>query len=144
MWGQLGHAHDLLARRLALWDGYHQRFAALEAAGYVRRPTIPAHVTHNAHMYYLLLDDAAARPVVLERLRDLGVHALFHYVPLHSSPAGLRFGSTHGRSLPVTDDVSARLIRLPMHYALSDTDLDAVAGAVTYAVMHAAGLRVAV
>ena len=144
LWGQLGHAHELLARRLAIWDGYHQRFAALEAAGYVRRPTVPAHVTHNAHMYYLLLDDAAARPVVLERLRDLGVHALFHYVPLHSSPAGLRFGSTHGRPLPVTDDVSARLIRLPMHYALSDTDLDAVAGAVTYAVMHAAGLRVAV
>jgi dTDP-4-amino-4,6-dideoxygalactose transaminase len=144
LWGQLGHAHDLLARRLALWDGYHQRFAALEAAGFVRRPVIPAHVTHNAHMYYLLLDDASARPAVLERLRDLGVHAVFHYVPLHSSPAGERFGRTHGASLPVTDDISARLIRLPMHYALSDADLDAVAGAVTYAVMHAAGLRVAV
>jgi dTDP-4-amino-4,6-dideoxygalactose transaminase len=144
LWGQLGHAHDLLARRLAIWDGYHQRFAALEAAGFVRRPVIPAHVTHNAHMYYLLLDDAAARPAVLERLRDLGVHAVFHYVPLHSSPAGERFGRTHGQSLPVTDDISARLIRLPMHYALTDADLDAVAGAVTYAVMHAAGLRVAV
>ncbi len=144
LWGQLGHAHDLLARRLALWDGYHQRFAALEAAGYVRRPVIPAHVTHNAHMYYLLLDDASARPAVLERLCDLGVHAVFHYVPLHSSPAGEHFGRTHGRSLPVTDDISARLIRLPMHYALSDADLDAVAGAVTYAVMHAAARRVAV
>jgi dTDP-4-amino-4,6-dideoxygalactose transaminase len=144
LWGQLGHAHDLLARRLALWDGYHQRFAALEAAGFVRRPVIPAHVTHNAHMYYLLLDDASARSAVLDRLRDLGVHAVFHYVPLHSSPAGERFGRTHGASLPVTDDISARLIRLPMHYALSDADLDAVAGAVTYAVMHAAGLRVAV
>ena len=144
LWGQLGHAHDLLARRLAIWDGYHQRFAALEAAGFVRRPVIPAHVTHNAHMYYLLLDDAGARAAVLDRLRDLGVHAVFHYVPLHSSPAGERFGRTHGASLPVTDDISARLIRLPMHYALTDADLDTVAGAVTYAVMHAAGLRVAV
>jgi dTDP-4-amino-4,6-dideoxygalactose transaminase len=144
LWGQLGHAHDLLARRLAIWNGYHQRFAALEAAGYVRRPVVPAHVTHNAHMYYLLLDDASARPAVLERLTDLGVHAVFHYVPLHSSPAGERFGRTHGRSLPVTDDISARLIRLPMHYALSEADLDAVAGAVTFAVMHAAPRRVAV
>ncbi len=144
LWGQLGHAHDLLARRLSIWDGYHQRFAALEAAGFVRRPVIPAHVTHNAHMYYLLLDDASDRAAVLDRLRDLGVHAVFHYVPLHSSPAGERFGRTHGAALPVTDDISARLIRLPMHYALSDADLDAVAGAVTYAVMHAASLRATV
>lgn len=144
LWGQLGHAHDLLARRLAIWDGYHQRFAALEAAGFVRRPIVPAHVTHNAHMYYLLLPDAAVRADVLARLADLGVHAVFHYVPLHSSPAGERFGRTHGQSLPVTDDIAARLIRLPMHYGLDDADLDAVAGAVTYAVMHAAALRVAV
>jgi dTDP-4-amino-4,6-dideoxygalactose transaminase len=134
LWGQLGHAYDLLVRRLELWDGYHQRFAALEASGFVRRPLIPAHVTHNAHMYYLLLNDASARPAVLARLRDLGVHALFHYVPLHSAPAGERFGKTHGGSLPVTDDISARLIRLPMHYSLEESDLDAVAAAVTQAV----------
>ncbi|HEY0614713.1 MAG TPA: DegT/DnrJ/EryC1/StrS family aminotransferase, partial [Candidatus Elarobacter sp.] len=138
LWGQLGHAYDLLLRRLELWDGYHQRFAALEAAGFVRRPIVPEHVTHNAHMYYLLLADAAARPAVLARLRDTGVYALFHYVPLHSAPAGERFGRTHGASLPVTDDVSARLIRLPMHYGLDESDLDAVAAAVTEAVGSAA------
>jgi dTDP-4-amino-4,6-dideoxygalactose transaminase len=134
LWGQLGHAYDLLLRRLELWAGYHARFAALEAAGFVRRPIVPDHVTHNAHMYYLLLADAAARPAVLARLRDMGVYALFHYVPLHSAPAGERFGRTHGASLPVTDDVSARLIRLPMHYGLDENDLDEVAAAVTEAV----------
>jgi dTDP-4-amino-4,6-dideoxygalactose transaminase len=130
LWGQLRHAEDLLRRRLSIWAGYHARFAALEDAGFVQRPTIPAHVTHNAHMYYLLLPDAKRRAAVLSKLRDLGVHALFHYVPLHSAPAGEQFGRTHGGALPVTDDISARLIRLPMHYALDDTDLDQVASAV--------------
>jgi dTDP-4-amino-4,6-dideoxygalactose transaminase len=130
LWGQLQHAHELLLRRLLIWEGYHERFAALEAAGLVTRPTVPDHVTHNGHLYYLLVNSAAQRPAVLERLRALGVHALFHYVPLHSAPAGRHYGRVHGDELPVTDDVSARLIRLPMHYDLGESDLDAVASAV--------------
>ncbi|HYW52964.1 MAG TPA: dTDP-4-amino-4,6-dideoxygalactose transaminase [Candidatus Elarobacter sp.] len=130
LWGQLQHAHELLLRRLLIWEGYHERFAGLEAAGFVTRPTVPDHVTHNGHMYYLLLPTARERQAVLERLRAFGVHALFHYVPLHSAPAGRRYGRVHGGELPVTDDVSARLIRLPMHYDLSGSDLDAVASAV--------------
>lgn len=130
LWGQLGHAHELLLRRLAIWEGYHERFAALEAAGVVVRPTIPEHVSHNGHLYYLLVPSAAQREAILDRLRALGVHALFHYVPLHSAPAGLRYGRVHGGALPRTDDLSARLIRLPMHYDLRERDLDAVASAV--------------
>ena len=130
LWGQLGHAHELLLRRLLIWEGYHERFEALERAGIVQRPTIPDHVTHNGHLYYLLVPSARERHAVLDRLRALGVHALFHYVPLHSAPAGLRYGRTHRGALPVTDDLSARLIRLPMHYDLGASELDAVAAAV--------------
>ncbi|MDB5042080.1 MAG: lipopolysaccharide biosynthesis protein RffA [Candidatus Eremiobacteraeota bacterium] len=139
LWAQLQHADELLKRRLAIWAGYHERFGALAAAGVVQRPTIPAHVTHNAHMYYLLLQTAHERESVLSTLRELGVHALFHYVPLHSAPAGLRYGRVHGGALPLTDDLSARLIRLPMHYDLGPAELDAVAAAVGAAV----GKRVA-
>jgi dTDP-4-amino-4,6-dideoxygalactose transaminase len=130
LWGQLAHAHELLLRRLLIWEGYHERFEALERAGAVQRPVIPDHVTHNGHLYYLLVPSARERQAVLDRLRALGVHALFHYVPLHSAPAGLRYGRTHGGELPVTDDLSARLIRLPMHYDLGESELDAVAAAV--------------
>lgn len=139
LWGQLQHAHELLLRRLSIWEGYQERFAALEATGAVVRPTIPDHVQHNGHLYYLLVRSASQRQAILERLRALGVHALFHYVPLHSAPAGLRYGRVHGDELPVTDDLSARLIRLPMHYDLDEADLDAVVAAVG----EALGKRVA-
>jgi dTDP-4-amino-4,6-dideoxygalactose transaminase len=130
LWGQLGHAHELLLRRLLVWEGYHERFEDLEAEGLARRPIVPGHVTHNGHLYYLLVPTAAERQAILDRLRALGVHALFHYVPLHSAPAGERYGRVHGGELPVTDDLSARLIRLPMHYDLGDAELDVVASAV--------------
>ena len=139
LWGQLQHAHELLLRRISIWEGYQERFARLETAAAVTRPLVPDHVMHNGHLYYLLVPSARRRAAVLERLRALGVHALFHYVPLHSAPAGRRYGRVHGEELPVTDDIAARLIRLPMHYALGEAELDTVVAAVAEAV----GKRVA-
>ena len=117
---QLEAADELTAQRHAIWDRYHAGFAALEAAGIVRRPTVPAHCGHNAHLYYLLLPSVEMRQHVIGELTAAGVGAIFHYVPLHSSPAGRRFGRTSG-SLPVTDDVANRIVRLPMWPGLADS-----------------------
>jgi dTDP-4-amino-4,6-dideoxygalactose transaminase len=133
LWAQIERAEEITAARLALWEGYHERFADLEAGGVLRRPHVPEGRTHNAHMYYLLLEDGARRDRVIQRLREQGIHAVFHYIPLHSSPAGLRYGRAHG-DLRVTDDASARLVRLPLWVGMSEGDVERVAGVVRDAV----------
>ncbi len=117
LWAQMEEAGQITARRLALWNRYHEAFASAEAAGKLRRPIVPAHCEHNAHMYYLLLPNLAARTAFIEQMRSADIHCVFHYVPLHSSPAGLAHGRADG-PLPVTDDVSDRLVRLPLWLGL--------------------------
>lgn len=113
LWAQMEEAHLINDRRLAIWQTYHDAFAGLEAAGLVRRPIIPADVTHNAHMYYLLLPDLAKRTAFISGLREQDIHTVFHYVPLHSAPAGLQYGRAQGE-LAVTQNISDRLVRLPL------------------------------
>lgn len=127
LWAQLQHADELLRRRLALWDAYHERVAPLEAAGYLRRPIVPAGCEHNAHMYYVLLPDAVRRNAVLSAMSEAGIGAISHYVPLHSAPAGQRFARTHG-TLRNTDEAAARLVRLPMYYELQESAIDRIVG----------------
>jgi dTDP-4-amino-4,6-dideoxygalactose transaminase len=122
LWGQLEGAAEITARRSGVWTRYHAAFADLEAAGLLRRPVVPDGCRHNAHMYYLLAPDRTARDRLLSGLQDRGVDAVFHYVPLHSSPAGLRHGRAHG-DLAVTDDVSGRLVRLPLWPGMDDEDV---------------------
>ncbi len=128
LWAQLEAADELLERRLSLWNAYDRRMCALEDAGKLRRPTIPQSATHNAHLYYVLVNDAQTRTRVLERLKAQGIGGLFHYVPLHSAPAGRRFGRAHG-SLAQTDELSARLVRLPMYYGMEQAHIDGVCAA---------------
>jgi len=113
LWGQLQDAGDIMRRRLELWARYHSGFADLERQGTLRRPIIPAHCEHNGHIYYLLMPTAGARARLIATLNAEGINAVFHYVPLHSSPAGRTFGRACGE-LPVTDDASQRLVRLPL------------------------------
>lgn len=113
LFAQLGSAEAMTERRLAIWARYHEAFEDLEARGLVRRPVIPDDRQHNAHMYYLLLPDLAARTRLIDELRAEGVQSVFHYVPLHSSPMGEQVGRTVG-DLPVTVDISERLVRLPL------------------------------
>lgn len=113
LYAQLLEAKRLTEERLQTWNTYHAAFADIEARGHVKRPTVPPHVTHNGHIYYLLLADPAERSRVIQDLKKRGLAAPFHYVPLHSAPAGLRYGVTSG-DLTVTDDLAARLIRLPL------------------------------
>jgi dTDP-4-amino-4,6-dideoxygalactose transaminase len=90
---------------------------------------VPPDCEHNAHLYYLLLPDLAARTRFIARLKQRGISALFHYVPLHDSPAGRRFGRAHG-DLRVTTDASERLVRLPLWYGLDNATIDTVVACV--------------
>jgi dTDP-4-amino-4,6-dideoxygalactose transaminase len=128
LWAQLEEADEITRRRLAIWDTYHEAFAPLERQGLVRRPVVPEGCTHNAHMYYLLLRDLGARTEFIARLRESGVNAVFHYVPLHSSDAGVRFGRGHGR-FNQTDSNSERLVRLPLWVELSQEQIGKVVDA---------------
>lgn len=113
LWAQMGEAEGITKRRLAIWHEYHVALAELEAEGLLRRPIVPANCQHNAHMYYILLESLERRSQVIRSLRELGVYAVFHYVPLHDAPEGLRKGRCAG-SLAHTDEISQRLLRLPM------------------------------
>lgn len=113
LWAQLEEAEKITARRLELWNRYHNALADLEARELIRRPVIPAECVHNAHMYYILLAPHIDRQTLLSGLKAANIHAVFHYVPLHSAPAGQRYGRVHGR-MTHTDDLSARLVRLPL------------------------------
>ena len=134
LFAQLEQAGPLTQARLRLWDRYHDAFAALEAAGAARRPVIPPDCVHNAHLYALMLAEGTPRSEVLARLQAAGIGAVFHYVPLHSSPAGRRFGRAAGE-LPVTLAAGERLVRLPLFSALSEGDQDAVIAETTAAVL---------
>jgi dTDP-4-amino-4,6-dideoxygalactose transaminase len=110
---QLEQAESLTARRLAMWQRYHDAFESLEQEGRVRRPIIPAECGHNAHLYYLLFPDLASRQAAIDALKARGVSTVFHYVPLHSAPAGQRWARTHG-PMPHTDFAGECLLRLPL------------------------------
>lgn len=122
---QLEAVQELTRSRLATWHAYHRAFAALEARGIVRRPIVPIGCEHNAHLYYLLLRPSIDRARVLSQLGDRGVNAIFHYVPLHSSPGGRKFGRVAG-SMRQTDDISERLVRLPLWAHMHDDDVSYV------------------
>ena len=125
---QLDEADQIYARRMAIWDRYHAWAEPLERQGILRRPIIPAHCTHNAHMYYLLLPSMEARSHFIAALKQRDIGAVFHYIPLHSAPAGLRYGRAHG-SLAITDDISARLVRMPLWIGLESQFDEVVAAA---------------
>ncbi|MGO9311801.1 MAG: dTDP-4-amino-4,6-dideoxygalactose transaminase [Syntrophobacteraceae bacterium] len=118
LFAQLEEADRITVARLEAWDRYHELLAPFESAGYLRRPIVPVECQHNAHMYYILLPPEIDRQMVLSEMKCRGISAIFHYVPLHRSPAGLRYCRTSGE-LPVTDSVSQCLIRLPFWMGIS-------------------------
>jgi dTDP-4-amino-4,6-dideoxygalactose transaminase len=133
LWAQLEDAEEITARRLAIWSRYHEAFGALGEQGFVRRPVTPDGCVHNAHMYYLLLPDLDSRSQLIADLKEVDIHAVFHYVPLHSSEAGSRYGRAVG-DLTVTDDASDRLVRLPLWAGMRDDEVERVIDAVESAV----------
>jgi dTDP-4-amino-4,6-dideoxygalactose transaminase len=125
LWSQLEQGEQITQQRLRFWSRYQWAFARLEFEQVVRRPQIPAYCQHNAHIYHLLLDSLETRTAVLKHLKENGVQATFHYVPLHSSPAGLKYCRTSG-DLKVTDDISDRILRLPMSTNMTMAECDRI------------------
>ncbi|MHC8387626.1 dTDP-4-amino-4,6-dideoxygalactose transaminase [Pseudomonas sp. MDT2-39-1] len=119
LWAQLEEAKSITQARLTTWNIYHIALAPLETLGLLRRPIIPADCKHNAHMYYILLAPEVDRQAVLSELKREEIYSVFHYVPLHSSPAGKRYGRVHG-SMEITDYQSERLLRLPLWVGLTE------------------------
>jgi dTDP-4-amino-4,6-dideoxygalactose transaminase len=117
LFAQLEQAHELTRRRKQMWARYHDAFGDLEAAERLRRPIVPNGCEHNGHLYYLLLPDQERRARLIDALKALGISAPFHYVPLHTSPAGRRFGRAQGH-LPITERAGACLVRLPLWIGL--------------------------
>jgi dTDP-4-amino-4,6-dideoxygalactose transaminase len=135
LFAQLEASTQITARRLAVWDRYHAALEPLEREGLLVRQRVRG----NAHMYFVILPSLEERTHVIESLRALGISAVFHYVPLHSAPAGLRFGRTSGR-LPVTDDLSARLLRLPIWPDMTEGEVALVVDELTAALRSAQSL----
>jgi dTDP-4-amino-4,6-dideoxygalactose transaminase len=113
LWAQLEEAETLTQSRLNTWAHYHHLAEPLERAGLLRRPVIPADCAHNAHIYYILVPEDVHRSTVVQHLKDNDINAIFHYVPLHTSTAGMRLGRAHG-TLVNTVRLSERLLRLPL------------------------------
>ena len=125
LWAQLEDAGQITARRMQAWQRYHVLLEPLEANGMLRRPIIPAGCVHNAHMYYVLLAPEIDRQNVLHAFKREQISAVFHYVPLHSSPGGMRYGRAHV-DLLVTNQQSERLIRLPLWVDIAEEQQERV------------------
>lgn len=119
LWAQLQEADQITNERLACWQRYDELIKPIEAKGALRSPTVPDNCHHNAHMYYALLSPDIDRQAVLVNLKKNNIYSVFHYVPLHSSPAGQRYGRVHG-NLETTVGLSERLIRLPLWVGLTE------------------------
>lgn len=125
LWAQMEEADAITQRRLAIWNVYHQWFAETERQGGIRRPIVPRHCVNNAHMYYLLLPDLDRRTRFIARLKNEGIQCVFHYVPLHTAPMG-QSGWRAPEELPVTREMSDRLVRLPLWLGLEERISDVI------------------
>lgn len=125
LYAQLMHADEIEADRMNSWNDYNGAFQELKSSGKVDLPVIPEECEHNAHMYYLKCKDLQERTALIRYLKDNGIGAVFHYIPLHSAPAGYKYGRFDGDDEYTTKE-SERLVRLPMYYGLTQADRDKV------------------
>lgn len=122
---QLDQADAINNARLARWEQYYRLLSPLAAEGRIELPVIPEGCVHNAHMFYIKTRDLEERQALIQALREQGILAVFHYIPLHSSPAGKKFGRFHGEDRYTTRE-SERLLRLPMYYSLTEENVNDV------------------
>ncbi|MBQ4337293.1 MAG: dTDP-4-amino-4,6-dideoxygalactose transaminase [Lentisphaeria bacterium] len=127
LYGQLEKADTILQKRLTVWQNYHALLEDLECSGRIRRPVIPEECEHNGHMYYILTSGLEERSRLIDFLRERGIQAVFHYVPLHKSPKGRELAGE--LALPVTEKMADRLLRLPCYNTLTLAEQEAVSGA---------------
>jgi len=123
LWAQLEMADDINDWRLRVWNRYYHELTPLAEEGKIELPTVPEHCVHNAHMFYIKSAEIEERTELEKFLKENGIWAVFHYIPLHSAPAGLKFGRFHGEDEYTTKE-SERLLRLPLYYGLKDEEVD--------------------
>lgn len=131
LWGQLEKSDEINQNRLASWQLYFKGLKELEEKSFINLPQIPETCEHNSHMFYIKVKDLDERTRLLNYLKKNDINAVFHYVPLHSAPAGLKFSIFYGQD-QVTTKESERLIRLPMYYGLAREDLEKVVNEITH------------
>ena len=123
LWAQLEMAEEINDWRLQVWNRYYKELAPLAEIGKIELPTVPEHCVHNAHMFYIKAAEIEERTELEKFLKENGIWAVFHYIPLHSAPAGVKFGRFHGEDEYTTKE-SERLLRLPLYYGLKEEEVD--------------------
>ena len=129
LWAQLEKAEEINEARLAAWNRYYANLSCLKEEGRIELPVVPKDCVHNAHMFYMKLRDLEERTAFIEFMKKEGILTVFHYIPLHSAPAGIKFGRFHGEDEFTTKE-SERLVRLPMYYKLSLDQVDFISSKV--------------
>ena len=114
---------------MSTWNTYYENLTPLKEAGYIELPVVPEGCVHNAHMFYIKAKDLEERTAFIKYLKDNGIQAVFHYIPLHGAPAGQKFGRFHGEDVYTTKE-SERLTRLPMFYGLKEEQVRYIASKV--------------
>ncbi len=121
LWAQLLKADEIYDNRMASWRRYYEEFNELAESGFIELPSIPEDCVHNAHMFYIKSKDLEERTRLISYLKENGIMAVFHYIPLHTAPAGKKYGEFRGEDRYTTIE-SERLVRLPLYYGLSEQD----------------------
>lgn len=129
LWAQLLKADEINIDRIKTWEKYYEEMQFLHDKGVIELPNIPVDCEHNAHMFYIKLKDLECRSKFLSRMKELDIGCVFHYIPLHSAPAGRKFGRFSGEDVYTTKE-SERLVRFPLYYGIEQNDLNSVIGAV--------------
>ncbi len=125
LYGQLERSDEIMKKRMNIWNKYNESFKLLEEKGKLIRPYIPNYAKHNAHMYYIILPNEETRNTLMENLKERGISAVFHYIPLHTSPMGIKLGYKKG-DLPVTEEYAGRLLRLPLYADMTEDETEYV------------------
>ncbi len=123
LWAQLELADQINEKRLSLWNHYRELLTPLKEKGYIELPTVPEGCVHNAHMFYIKAKNLEERTRLIDFLKKNEIWSVFHYIPLHTAPAGMKFGEFHGEDRYTTKE-SERLCRLPMYYSLELDQVD--------------------
>lgn len=129
LWAQLEAANKIFRNRMDSWEFYYECLTELEDKEYIELPVIPEDCTHNAHMFYIKTKNLDERQKLISHLKDKGINAVFHYIPLHSAPAGKKFGQFSGEDNYTTKE-SERLLRLPLYYGLKKEEIEYIASEV--------------
>ncbi|MBW2173152.1 MAG: dTDP-4-amino-4,6-dideoxygalactose transaminase [Deltaproteobacteria bacterium] len=129
LYAQLEQAERIIASRRRIFDLYYRSLHSLEEEGLIRLPSVENDSVCNGHLFYIITRSLEERTRLIQHLKEEGILAVFHYVPLHSSPAGMKYGRASG-DMRVTDDISNRLLRLPLYYEMREEDLDRVVASV--------------